>query len=226
MLNSTLKITAVLFDLDGTLIDTAPDLINALNKTLKNNQYPKANQTHLRPAAAHGSAVLIEEGFNESPSHPQFENWRQEFLTYYSQNLYQKSQLFEGIPQVLDYLQKHKLPWGVVTNKPKQFTEPLMKLVHFNYPPKVIVSGDTCKNAKPHPDPLYYACKKIQQQPECTLYIGDAQRDIEAGKNAKMKTLAASYGYLRNNEKAEDWQADAIIHQPLDIIQWLNHINS
>ncbi len=215
------KITAVLFDLDGTLVDTAPDLIWALHQTLKNNHYPIINSKSLRPAAAHGCAVLIEAGFNESPKHPNFEQWKNEFLSHYQQNLYNKSQLFSGIEQVLSYLNKNKIKWGVVTNKPSWLTDPLMALIPFKYPPKVVVSGDTCKHPKPHPEPLFYACKKINQKPENTLYIGDAQRDIEAGNNANMLTLAANYGYLNINEKAADWNPTAIIEQPLDIIDWL-----
>ncbi len=211
---------AVLFDLDGTLIDTAPDLVWAVNQILTQYHYPNCTYTELRPAAAHGSAVLIEQGFKVSDQHPDFEQWRADFLALYAQNSFNRSQLFAGITEFLQFLAEKQIPWGIVTNKPAWLTDPLIAQIDFLYAPQIVVSGDTCQQAKPHPEPLLFACQKMQLDPKQALYIGDAQRDIVAGKAAGMKTLAASYGYIEPTDHPEKWGADWIVNESNALLSW------
>jgi len=212
-------IQAVFFDLDGTLLDSALDLVWGVNQILIKYQRPPCPYEQLRTAAAHGSAILIESGFNETPDHPDFEKWRLDFLDLYKKNLFNRSKLFTGIPPLLDFLAEKKVSWGIVTNKPAWLTDPLIKQIPFAYPPAVVVSGDTCKNPKPHPESLLFACQQISVNAQNCLYIGDAQRDIEAGKAAGMKTILARYGYIEETAHPEQWGANLIIKESTEFVE-------
>jgi len=214
-------ISAILFDLDGTLVDTAPDLAFALNTLLQENNLATLPYNEIRPVASHGSAGLLDLGFGISTQHQDYSSLQQRFLQLYQDNIARETVLFEGMEEVITKLEQVNIRWGVVTNKPAFLTEPLMDSLDLTRRAACIVSADTTPFSKPHPAPMLHACKLIQQQPEQCLYIGDAERDIEAGKNANMQTVAALYGYLGKQDHPENWHADAIINHPSDILKWI-----
>lgn len=218
---SNQHIQTVLFDLDGTLLDTAPDLANALNSVLSANGHEPMSLDDIRPVVSHGGRALIELGFRISPDHPDFEPRRLELLDYYENNIAQYTRLFPGMEEVLQYIETSGLNWGVVTNKPAWLTDPLMTALCLDQRAACIVSGDTLQECKPHPAPLLHACDLTSSQPGQCLYVGDAERDIQAGRNAGMPTLVAMFGYLMENDRPEDWGANALIHHPAEIIDWL-----
>ncbi len=215
------NIQCVLFDLDGTLVDTAPDLANALNTLLAAHNKPPLAFTRIREVVSQGGIAMIKLAFNITPEDQRFEPLKQQFLQLYQQQLYQHSRLFPGMENILQYLETHHILWGVVTNKPSWLTEPLLQGLNLTQRAACIVSGDTTAQSKPHPLPLLYACQQLSIMPKDCLYIGDAQRDIEAGKRANMMTLAALFGYLKADEDATQWQADAMINTPEEILAYL-----
>jgi 2-phosphoglycolate phosphatase len=215
-------IKTVLFDLDGTLLDTAPDLAKALNFVLQANGLAPLPYEKIRPVVSHGGAALISLGFGLPPDDPDFDARRQELLEYYKNNIAEHTRLFPGMEEVLDYIESHDLSWGVVTNKPGWLTEPLLDILKLRERAAGIVSGDTLNERKPHPAPLLHACKLTGTDPKNCLYVGDAERDIQAGHNAGMPTLVAMFGYLLENDRPETWGADALIERPADILDWLS----
>lgn len=214
--------STVLFDLDGTLLDTAPDLAAALNATLQLNGRDALPFEHIRPVVSHGGRALIERGFGIDPQHPDFEPLRKQLLDLYQANLAVHTTLFPGMAQVLDELEQRDIRWGVVTNKPGWLTDPLMEALQLTPRAACVVSGDTLPERKPHPAPLLHACKLAGCQPQQAIYVGDAERDIEAGRNAGMRTLAALFGYLMEHDSPESWGADALIQQPADILEYID----
>ncbi|HHJ12939.1 MAG TPA: phosphoglycolate phosphatase [Gammaproteobacteria bacterium] len=212
---------AVLFDLDGTLLDTAPDLAAALNATLALNGRTPLPFEQIRPVVSHGGRALIERGFGISPDAPGFEALRKQLLDLYQANIARETRLFPGMDSVLDTLERSGIPWGVVTNKPGWLTEPLLDALGLRPRAACVVSGDTLDRRKPDPAPLLHACALAGCDPCHTLYVGDAERDIEAGRRAGMPTLAATFGYLLEHEDPADWGADALIHQPADILPYV-----
>ena len=220
--NNAKNIRTVLFDLDGTLADTAPDLAYALN-TLLNEQGKKALPfEHIRPAASHGGVALIKLGFDLEPDAPEFDRLRKRFLEIYQQNIVLHTRLFDGIEELLGELGKRDISWGIVTNKPGFLTEPLMKQLGITDQASCIVSGDSTENRKPHPEPLLYACQQAGSNASECLYIGDAKRDIVAGNEAGMETLVALYGYIGSEDRPADWGADDSITHPREILVWLD----
>jgi len=217
-----LSIKTVLFDLDGTLVDTAPDLADALNFTLKKNGQQKLSLEEIRPHVSNGSIALIEFGFNINSDHDQFETYRKELLDYYSENIANKSRLFPGFEKILETIEARGLNWGIVTNKPSYWTNLLLKQLKLFNRAATVVSSDTLEFRKPHPAPMLHACKEAGSKPEECVYIGDALRDIEAGKNAKMQTLIAMFGYIGEKESPETWGADGYIHHAHELIEWLD----
>jgi phosphoglycolate phosphatase len=218
-------IRTILFDLDGTLLDTAPDLANALNTLLIEQGLPALPYESIRPVVSHGGRALIETGFALQEGDPGFDDLRQRLLEIYRDTLSARTRLFPGMEEVLAQLEARRFNWGVVTNKPAWLTEPLLEDLHLAQRAACIVSGDTTANRKPHPEPMLYACTKAGSQASQCVYIGDAQRDIEAGRQAGMKTLAALYGYIGTEDQPEDWGADASIENPLAILEWLDAYN-
>jgi len=212
----------VLFDLDGTLLDTAPDLAAALNATLQLNGRDALPFEYIRPVVSHGGRALIELGFGIDSQHPDFEPLRKQLLDLYQANLAVHTTLFPGMAQVLDELEQRDIRWGVVTNKPGWLTDPLMDALQLTPRAACVVSGDTLPERKPHPAPLLHACRLAGCQPQQAVYVGDAERDIEAGRNAGMRTLAALFGYLMEHDRPENWGADALIEQPADILEYLD----
>jgi phosphoglycolate phosphatase len=215
-------IRTVLFDLDGTLLDTAPDLAAALNAVLAENRREPLPYAAIRPVVSHGGIALIELGFGLRPSDPGFEPLRQRLLDIYRENLSRHTRPFPGIPELLEQLEQRGLNWGVVTNKPAWLTEPLLQDLQLYQRAVCVISGDTLDERKPHPAPMLYACRQAGSEPEQCVYVGDAQRDVEAGKRARMHTLVALFGYFMDADKPHEWQADGVIEQPGDVLDWLD----
>jgi N-acetyl-D-muramate 6-phosphate phosphatase len=208
----------VFFDLDGTLADTAPDLVAAANQLLtKRNLSPKPYE-ELRPRASAGARGLIQGAFGYRTDHPEFIPLRDEFFTYYENALLVHSTLFDGVDSLLDQLDLAKLPWGIVTNKSERFTHPLTEKMGLRQRAISTVSGDTTPFSKPHPEPILHAARVANIDPSFSLYVGDDIRDVLAGKAAGMKTVAAAYGYCGCAEPPQEWGADYLIHSPLELM--------
>ena len=216
------KPAGVLFDLDGTLLDTAPDMGQALNRLLVEHNRPPLPAAMIRPVVSHGSLGLLKLGFDIDPAEAEFAALRDRFLALYSADLAVKTALFEGMEQVLAALEQQATPWGIVTNKPGWLTGPLLQQVGLEQRVACVVSGDTLPQRKPDPAPLLHACEHIGVDPSTCLYIGDAERDIEAARRAGMASLVACYGYLQATEQPESWGAQGLLQHPLDLLRWLN----
>lgn len=216
------KTGAVLFDLDGTFADTAPDLGAALNHVRSLHHLPPLPLEITRLQASHGSAGLLKLGFNVKPDEAEFPALRNAFLAHYTANICVHTTLFPGMAKLINTLEQRGLPWGIVTNKPHRFTQPLMQALGYAKRAACLVSGDTCAHAKPHPEPLLYAAKYIGVAPQNCLYIGDDKRDIEAGRAAGMGTLIALFGYIDPHADLNAWHATASIATPLELIEYLN----
>lgn len=210
-------IKAVLFDLDGTFADTAPDLGYALNRMRADRGMPPLPIEAMRPVTSLGARGLLGVGFNIAPEHPGYDSMRDEFLQLYEQNLCRSTSLFPGTPELIDAIEARDLRWGIVTNKAERFARPLLEQLHFAHRAACIIGGDTTGKIKPHPEPLLAACRIIAIAPQSCVYVGDDRRDIEAGRAAGMKTVAVRYGYL-NGSAPDSWEADAIIDRPLDLL--------
>jgi N-acetyl-D-muramate 6-phosphate phosphatase len=212
---------AVLFDLDGTLADTAPDLGEAVNILLLEEGRTQQSLAILRPYTSQGVRGLLKAGFGIESSHPSYERLSQRFLDIYAGRLCEASYLFNGIPEMLDALETLNLDWGIVTNKRMRFTNPLVELLGLTPRTNCVVSGDTTAEAKPSPLPILHACQLLGCRPERTLYVGDDRRDIEAGNAAGCKTVAVSYGYLGDGGALHTWGADLIVDHPLELAEYL-----
>jgi len=215
-------IKTVLFDLDGTLIDTAPDMAAALVKLCEEEQQPVLDYETIRPHVSNGSVALVKLAFGNQLDKHQLEQLKTRYLAIYKNNLAVKSKLFDEMDTVLLELEKQQIKWGVVTNKPGWLTLPLMQALKLDKRAVCIVSSDSTKNRKPHPEPMYYACKLSNSPVDECIYIGDAKRDVEAGRNAGMQTMIALYGYINREENTAEWQADFSINKPSDILLHLS----
>ncbi|WP_111978146.1 HAD-IA family hydrolase [Algibacillus agarilyticus] len=211
------KPDAVLFDLDGTLLDTAHDLGNALNKLLKTLNLPSKAYDEYRDSASHGSYGMLKIGLGELYDSLITEDLRQQFLDHYEAEINKSTVFFNGIEQLIDLLDINKIPWGIVTNKPGYLTDQLAVQYSALKNCKVIISGDTLPERKPHPAPVLYAANKMNIQPEKCWYVGDAVRDIQAGNAAKMYTVLAEWGYTKDLLPVKDWQADVLTKTPHDL---------
>lgn len=219
-------IKTVLFDLDGTFADTAPDLADALNRTLIANQRAPLPFEQIRPVVSHGGRALIELGFGIKDTDASFEPLRQQLLAFYKADIAKHTQLFPGMLALLHELQRNHLQWGIVTNKPAWLTNPLLASLALPVAPCSVVSGDTLPQRKPDPAPLLHASTLCQCEPSQCLYVGDAERDIVAGKRAGMLTMAALYGYIGEQDDPQQWQADSYINHPDAIYPWLSDYNA
>jgi 2-phosphoglycolate phosphatase len=214
-------IGCVLFDLDGTLLDTAPDLADACNSALETAGFAVHSEETLKPFISGGAAAMLRHAEPELDD-TRFSALLENMLEIYQQNIAQRTRFFEGIDTVLDELDRRGTPWGIVTNKYRRFTEPLLAAMDLAQRTPCIISGDTLPEKKPHPMPLLEASRLLARPPDSAVYIGDARRDIEAGRNAGMSTLAAAYGYVNANDPAAAWGADEQIYKPLELIDWLD----
>jgi phosphoglycolate phosphatase len=215
-------IRAVLFDLDGTFADTAPDLAYALNETLRRFGGAELPYERIRPHVSHGATALIRLGFGLEPGGEGFEERRQVLLRVYQDNLCRDTRPFDGILAVLDALEASAMAWGIVTNKPSWLTDPLMAQLGLAERAGCVVSGDTTPTPKPHPAPILHACAQLGVPPARCVYVGDAERDIEAGRRAGTATLAVAFGYLQDHEDPSAWGADGLIASPLGLLDWLD----
>ena len=215
-------IRTVLFDLDGTLLDTAPDLAAALNTVLEENRRPAMPYESIRPVVSHGGMALIKLGFGLAQDDPRFDPLRQRLLSVYRDNISQQTTLFPGMHELLQTIEQRGMQWGVVTNKPGWLTDPLLEDLHLDTRAACIVSGDTLSERKPHPAQLLHACKLTNTLPQHCLYVGDAQRDIDAGKNAGMYTMVALFGYFTEEDQPHSWHADHAIQAPAEILTWID----
>lgn len=213
-----MKTQAVLFDLDGTLADTALDLGAALNRLLKRKGLPEKDMTEIRPVASHGANGLILLGAGIDKGHSDHSYWRADFLAEYENGFAQETVLFAGINELLGELDRRGVLWGIVTNKPHIFTHRLVPQLGLVSKPAVVVSGDTTDEAKPSPKPLLHACAQIGINPTDCVYVGDAERDMQAGKSAGMRTVLVNWGYIGSHDAVAQWPADAAIDAPLDLL--------
>lgn len=215
-------VEAVLFDLDGTLIDSAPDLGGAANQMRTDRNMVALPLSDYRCLVGSGARGMIGIAFGLTPDSADFDALKEEFFFNYERRLTSRSQAFDGVAELVDRLQRARLPWGVVTNKSRRFTEPLTRSMSLFACAGSIVSGDTTPHAKPHPAPLLLAASQLGFSPDRCLYVGDDERDIVAGKAAGMRTVAAAYGYLGVGGDCRTWDADATIHSPLELATLLN----
>ena len=221
MSSTALDIDAVLFDLDGTLVDTAPDLAEALNCLRRERGLPALGIDALRPFASAGARGLIGAGLSVKPDQPEYIELRDAFLAHYAAGICKTSALFEEMEGVLREIEARGLRWGIVTNKAERFTIPLLEALALPLTPGVVVCGDTTPHAKPHPAPLLHAAEKLGVAPSRCLYVGDAERDVMAGTAAGMPTIVARYGYIEAHEEPEAWQAHGHIHGARELLAYL-----
>ena len=214
-------IHAILFDLDGTLIDSAPDLGAAADQMRVERGLPSLPIADYRPFAGSGARGMLRVAFGMSPEDAAFPEMREEFFQNYERRMTQDTIVFDGVDEMLANLVAKALQWGVVTNKSKRFTDPLSQQMSLFATAGAVISGDTTPHAKPHPEPLLEAARRIGVTPEACVYVGDDERDIIAGKAAGMYTVAAVYGYLGEKKSVAHWGADDVIDSPSELLKRL-----
>ncbi|MEO7242149.1 MAG: HAD-IA family hydrolase [Variovorax sp.] len=221
MSRAAAKLQAVLFDLDGTLVDSAPGLGAAVDQMRVARQLESLPSECYRPVAGAGARGLLGVAFGVAPGEAQFSELREEFFRNYEARMIDETSVFDGVPELIAELIRRSLPWGVVTNKAMRFTGPLTQAIPLFSSAGVIVGGDSTPHAKPHPAPLLEAARRLAVDAACCVYVGDDQRDIVAGRAAGMRTIAATYGYMGADADVTMWQADATIARPADLISCL-----
>ncbi len=217
-------IKAILFDLDGTLVDSAPDLANTINIMRQQRKLSALEFKILRPHASHGARGLLKAGFNITPDDANYAAMRTEFLNTYDQIMLEQTDLFSGMEKIISYIETRSWHWGIVTNKPRYFSEKLLKHLNLSQRISCLVAGDDVKNAKPSAEPLLKACELLQINHSQAIYIGDAERDIQSAKNANIYSIAALYGYIAENELTQNWQANEYVNSVSDIFNKLNRL--
>jgi len=214
------RVSAVLFDLDGTLVDSAPDLAGAANDLRQRRGMTTLRYADLRPHAGSGARGMLGVAFDVAPGDAGYEALRDEFHDHYLTRLLQETRTFDSALRVLDALDRHGLPWGIVTNKAMRFAEPLVQGLGLQRS-AVLVAGDTTPHAKPHPAPLLEAARRLDCRPQACVYVGDDARDVVAGRAAGMRTLAAAWGYLGTGQPPHAWGADAVLADADALLHWL-----
>lgn len=215
------SIRAILFDLDGTLIDSAPDLGAAADQMRVARGLPSLPMADYRPFAGSGARGMLRVAFGMQPEDAEFPTMREEFFQNYERRMTQDTTVFDGVSDMLASIVARQLHWGVVTNKSKRFTEPLSRQMALFASAGAVVSGDTTPHAKPHPEPLLEAARRIGVAPQDCVYVGDDERDIIAGRAAGMHTVAAVYGYLGEKQSVAHWEADDVINSPHELLKRL-----
>lgn len=211
---------AVLFDLDGTLADTAPDLAAALNRLREDQGLEPLPLEEVRPFASAGARGLVHVGFDAKPGDAEYDALREAFLEFYRERTCVETRLFEGVPELLGELARRKIPWGIVTNKATRFTDRIVEALKLA--PACVVCGDTTPHIKPHPAPLLHAAGLLELPPASCLYLGDDLRDIQGARAAGMRAVAVDWGYHHPASGGPGtWQADAVISQPRDVVRLL-----
>ncbi|WP_026608747.1 HAD family hydrolase [Methylocaldum szegediense] len=215
-------VSAVLFDLDGTLLDTAPDLVFAANAALAEADIPPRSVDELKPCISGGIAVMLRCALNEDDKSALFQRVLQRTLELYQVHVADRTRFFDGVELVLDELERRGIPWGIVTNKMSRFTDPLLAKLNLADRTDCIISGDTTAEKKPRPLPLLEASRRLQRAPKECVYVGDAPGDVEAGRRAGMTTLTALYGYIAADQEPCNWGADGLLTAPGDLLLWLD----
>jgi 2-phosphoglycolate phosphatase len=210
---------AVLFDLDGTLVDSAPDLAAAANAMRAARGMAPLPYERLRPLVGAGARGMVGTAFGVAPEHETFGELRDEFLARYAEVLLERTRVFAAMRPVIDRIETAGLPWGIVTNKATRFTAPVVSGLGLRA--AVVVCGDTTPHSKPHPAPLLEAARRLNEAPAHCVYIGDDLRDVLAGREAGMATLVAGWGYLGEAQAVDTWGADAVIDDPAQLLNWL-----
>lgn len=213
-------IRAVLFDLDGTLADTAPDMARTVNAMREARRLPPVPLAQVRPHVSKGARGMIGAAFGVTPEHAEFAALREEFLAVYADNLCVDTRLFPEMEELLGLLEGRGIAWGVVTNKFEHLARSVIDGLGLASRTAVLVGGDTCARAKPFPDPLLHAAERLALSPAAVLYVGDDERDVQAARAAGMPVLAAGYGYLGDGPEPSRWGADAVVDSPAGIARW------
>lgn len=212
-----MRLRAVLFDMDGTLLDTAPDFIAICQAMLAERGLPAVDPQLIRDVVSGGARAMVAATFALSPEAPQFEALRLEFLERYQVGCAVHSHLYEGMTELLDDIEKANLLWGVVTNKPLRFAEPIMQQLGLAERSALLICPDHVTHSKPHPEPLILACRMLDLEPASVLFVGDDLRDIESGRDAGTRTAAVRYGYIHPHDNPSHWGADVVVEHPLDL---------
>ena len=207
----------MLFDLDGTLLDTAPDFVTALNRMLVNRQLAPLEPAVIRAAVTNGSAGLITLAFGLQPGEENFDLMKEEFLGFYRECLSEQTLLFPGMDQVLGRLSAENIPWGIVTNKPELYTRELLDKLRLPFTPRTVVCPDHVTRTKPDPEPVLLACTRMRAEPGATLFVGDHLRDIQSGREAGCHTVSAAYGYIGDGENPADWGAHYLVNSAAEL---------
>ena len=216
---------AVLFDLDGTLLDTAPDFIRVVNQQRQLHNMSPLPPERIRETVSNGARALIKLAFDLDVEDDDFISKHSELLAMYEASIADETVFFPGIDLFLKQLEDKSIPWGIVTNKPSRFTLPLLEKLQLDRRCSVTICPDDVTHSKPHPEPLFLACNRLNCTPEKSLYVGDHVRDIEAGRSAGMITIAARYGYIDAPDQVDEWQADLIIDRGDELVKWLKAIS-
>jgi len=214
-------IQAVLFDLDGTLIDSAPDLGAAADKMRTDRGMPSLPLSHYRHMAGAGARGMLGLAFDMTAEHPEYDAYKEEFFVNYERCMTERTHAFEGVHDMIVALVQRGMPWGVVTNKSQRFTHPLTQAMPLFASAGTVICGDTTPHAKPHPEPLYEAARRMAVDPTRCVYVGDDERDIVAGHAAGMRTVAATYGYLGSKSDVKSWNAHVEIEFPTHLLKCL-----
>ncbi len=220
-MSNAFKLSCVLFDLDGTLLDTARDSILCLNKALNSHGFSPVKDKIIKPFISYGAVAMINESLDQSVPEALRADILKTMLDLYQNNIAEHTVFFNGMSETLDSIEAQGLKWGVITNKQERFTNPLMAALKLTDRAACIISGDTTAKPKPHVEPMLAACEKAAVKPRECVYIGDASHDVIAGKNAQMKTLVALYGYLKADDTPETWGADDLIESPEQLTTWI-----
>jgi phosphoglycolate phosphatase len=219
--NVAAALQAVLFDLDGTLVDTAPDMAGALNSLREERGLEALPYERLRPNVSRGSTGLIGVGFGATPGEAERAQMIERFLALYDARVCEESKLFEGMAAILDWIEARGAPWGIVTNKPEWLARPLLTELGLIARAGCLVSGDSLPERKPHPRPLLHAAELLRVAPSACIYVGDDLRDVEAGRAAGMGTVVARWGYVPPDQDPSEWGADTQIETPVALLEWL-----
>ncbi|MEG7358470.1 MULTISPECIES: N-acetylmuramic acid 6-phosphate phosphatase MupP [Pseudomonas] len=219
---TAMQLRAVLFDMDGTLLDTAPDFIAVCQAMLAAHGRPPIDAQRIADVVSGGARAMVAATFDMDPEAPGFETLRQEFLDRYQDHCAVYSRLYDGMPELLESIERANLIWGVVTNKPVRFAEPIMQQLGLAERSAVLVCPDHVSNSKPDPEPLLLACSQLGIDPAQVLFIGDDLRDIESGRAAGTKTAAVRYGYIHPEDNPAHWGADVIVDHPRDLLAVLD----
>ncbi len=225
-LSQHLPVRAVMFDLDGTLLDTAPDFVVVLNRLLAEHDRAPLADAVIRRSVSNGARALVNLGFGVEPGHPDYEPLRVRLLEIYSDHLAVHTALFPGLQTLLHKLGERRIPWGIATNKPAAYTLPLMSQLNLQPAPESIICPDHVAERKPHPESLYLAAKHLGCEPQHIVYVGDHKRDIECGQQAGAITIAAAYGYIEEDDDVDSWGADYRVDHGEEILPLLEKLLS